>query len=466
MSRRFTAAPRRRAGLVFCLLIVCVPMMPSSAQTPPAWLDAYRAPARRLIDAARAEPAAWRRLAELTDTFGPRLSGSAALEGAIAWALERMRADGLDNVRAEPVTVPHWVRGEERLDLLAHGERPLPVLGLGGTVGTPPGGITAEAIVVSSFDDLAARGEDARGRIVVFDVPFTTYGETVQYRSRGPSRAAALGAVATLVRSVGPMGLRTVHTGGFGYDPAVPKIPAAAIAAEDAMTLHRLQDRGIRPRLRLQLGAHVLPDADSANVIGEVRGRERPQEVVVVGCHLDSWDVGTGASDDGAGCVVAWDAARLIRKAGLQPRRTVRVVLFTNEENGLRGGLDYRDRHAGELAEHVLMLEADLGFFPPLTFGFSGSAAAREIVTHIASLLAEVDANRMAPRGEGADIGPSVRAGNIPTMSFNGDEDRYFLIHHTPADTIERIAPEELSRASAAVAVMAYVVADLPDRLQ
>jgi carboxypeptidase Q len=431
-----------------------------------AGIDAYHEQAQRLIDAARAEPLAWPRLAELTDTFGPRLSGSAALEGAIAWVLERMRADGLEDVRAEPVMVPHWVRGEERLDLLAPGERPLPVLGLGGSVGTPSDGIAAEALVVSSFDDLAARAAEARGRIVVFDVPFTSYGETVQYRGRGPSRAAAVGAVAVLVRSVGPMGLRTPHTGGFTYDAAAPRIPAAAIAAEDAAMLHRLQDRGVRPALRLRMGARFLPEAESANVVGELRGRERPDEVVVVGCHLDSWDVGTGASDDGAGCVVVWEAVRLMRKTGLRPRRTVRVVLFTNEENGLRGGLGYRDRHAAALPNHVMMLEADLGFFPPLTFGFSGSAAARDTVTGIASLTAGLDTNRVAASGEGADIGPAVRAGGIPSMSFNGDAGQYFVIHHTPADTIERIAPDDLTRGAAAVAVMAYVVADLPARIR
>jgi carboxypeptidase Q len=429
-------------------------------------IDAYHEQAQRLIDAARAEPLAWPRLAELTDTFGPRLSGSAALEGAIAWALERMRADGLEDVRAEPVMVPHWVRGEERLDLLAPGERPLPVLGLGGSVGTPSDGIAAEALVVSSFDDLAARAAEARGRIVVFDVPFTSYGETVQYRGRGPSRAAAVGAVAALVRSVGPMGLRTPHTGSFSYDPAAPRIPAAAIPAEDAAMLHRLQDRGVRPSLRLRMGAQYLPEAESANVVGELRGRERPDEIVVVGCHLDSWDVGTGASDDGAGCVVVWEAVRLMRKTGLRPRRTVRVVLFTNEENGLRGGLGYRDRHAAALPNHVMMLEADLGFFPPLTFGFSGSAAARDTVTRIASLTASLDTNRVAASGEGADIGPAVRAGGIPSMSFNGDAAQYFVIHHTPADTIERIAPDDLTRGAAAVAVMAYVVADLPERIR
>jgi carboxypeptidase Q len=226
-----------------------------------------------------------------------------------------------------------------------------------------------------------------------------------------------------------------------------------------------MQDRGTSVRLRLKMEARFLPDADSFNVVGEIRGRDLPDEVVVVGGHFDSWDVGTGSTDDGGGCIATWEALRLMKKLNLRPRRTVRVVLWTNEENGLRGGLAYRDRYRSELANHVLMLESDSGVFKPTGFGFSGSDSARRRITEIARLLAGIGADTITASGEGADIGPSVQAGNIPAMSLEVEGD-YFLIHHTPADTIDRIDAADLARAAAAVAVMAYVVADMPERLK
>jgi carboxypeptidase Q len=437
----------------------------TSGEDPPAWLDAYREPASRLIGAALADDAAWQRLAELGDTFGPRLSGSAGLQAAIGWAVDQMTRDGLEQVRAEPVKVPHWVRGTESLVILDPVERPLVMLGLGGSIGTPPEGIVAEPLVVRSFDDLEARSAEARGRIVVYNVPYTTYGQTVQYRTNGAVRAARHGAVASLVRSVGPIGLRTPHTGAMRYDDEQPRIPAAAIPVEDAEQLQRIQDRGERYRLRLKMEAHMLPDADSANVVAELRGRERPEEVMVIACHLDSWDVGTGSSDDGGGCIAVWEALRLMTRLDLRPRRTVRAVLFTNEENGLRGAYAYRDRYRDQLASHVAMLESDSGVFRPLGFGFTGSDGARTTVRHIASLLSGIGAARIGPTGGGADIGPSVQAGNIPALSLDVEGSQYFLVHHTPADTIDRIDPVDLARAVAAVAVMSYVIADHPQRL-
>jgi carboxypeptidase Q len=211
--------------------------------------------------------------------------------------------------------------------------------------------------------------------------------------------------------------------------------------------------------------AQMLPDVPSANVVGEVVGRERPEEIVVVGCHFDSWDVGTGAMDDGGGCIAAWEAVRLIKASGMRPRRTLRVVLFTNEENGLRGGLGYRDRHHEVLDRHVLMIESDAGVFRPLGFGFTGSPRARQTVTRIASLLEGIDASRVVEGGGGADIGPSVRAANIPSMSLDVDGSRYFVYHHSPADTVDRLDPQDVAKCVAALAVMGYVVADLPERL-
>jgi carboxypeptidase Q len=283
-------------------------------------------------------------------------------------------------------------------------------------------------------------------------------------RSNGPSRAAARGAVAALVRSVGPAGLRLPHTGGLTYSDAAPKIPAAGIASEDADRLQRMADRGNRIVIRLQMEAHFEADVPSANVVGEWRGRERPDEVVVVGGHLDSWDVGAGASDDGGGVIAAWEAVRLMQKLGLRPRRTVRVVLFTNEENGTRGGRAYRDAHLLELQKHVMMLEVDSGLFPPVSFGYTGNQRGQETVRAIASLLAGISADKVDSGGGGSDIDPSIQAGRMPSMSYDGTGD-YFLIHHTQADTVDKIDPKDVSRAAAAVAVMAYVVADLPARL-
>ncbi len=240
---------------------------------------------------------------------------------------------------------------------------------------------------------------------------------------------------------------------------------SAAITTEDADRLQRMQNRGTKVRLRLKMEAKFLPDADSANVVGEIRGRERPDEIVVVSGHFDSWDVGTGSTDDGGGCVVTWEALRLMKKLNLRPRRTVRVVLFTNEENGLAGGRAYLERYRAALANHVMMLESDSGVFRPTGFGFAGSASARATVQQIATLLRGIQADQIGPSGGGADIGPSVEAGQVPAMSLEV-EGNYFLIHHTPADTIDKIDPADMAKASAAIAVMAYVIADMPERLR
>jgi carboxypeptidase Q len=435
-----------------------------SGPAAPAWVDAYRAVADRIVAESQSSDFAWQRLAELTDTFGPRFSGSVNLERAIDWAVAAMQADGLENVHKEPVMVPKWVRGRESLDLLEPIGQSLPMIGLGNAVGTAPTGVEGDVIVLANFAELDARAADVKGRIVLFNVPFTNYGETVVYRRDGPSRAARAGAIAMLLRSVGPTGLRTVHTGATVYADDAPKIAAAAISAEDADRFQRLQARGVRIRVRLTMEAHVEPDAQSYNVVADLRGRERPDEIVLVGGHFDSWDTGAGASDDGGGCIVTWEALRLMKKLGLQPRRTVRVVLFTNEENGGRGGAGYRDAHKAELANHILLMESDGGVFDPAGFGFSGPDPARQTVTAIGSLLTRIGAHTIGPAGGGADISPSGQAANIPMMSHlvSGD---YFLIHHTPADTIARITPKQMSDNAAAIAVMAYVAADLPGRL-
>jgi carboxypeptidase Q len=429
-------------------------------------IEEYRERAARIIGAALTDDTAYRRLAWLTDRIGHRLSGSAALGRAVEWATAEMRRDRLDNVRAEKVTVPHWVRGEESLELLEPVGRTLPMLGLGGSEGTPAEGVTGEVVVVRSFDELDALGERARGKVVLYNVPFTTYGQTVAYRGAGASRAARHGAVAALVRSVGPISLQTPHTGSLRYLENTPRIPAAGVTIEGAELLQRMYDRGERPRVRLKMQARFLPDAESANVVAELRGRERPEEVVLVGAHLDSWDVGQGAHDDGGGCIVAWEVARLLKELNLRPRRTIRVVLFTNEENGLRGGTAYRDAHRAALPNHVLAIESDSGVFRPTGFGLSASATpqARADMQEIAKLLSGIRADRINPDGGGADISP-IMAEGVNGASLDVDGSRYFDIHHTHADTLDKVSPQELAACVAAMAVMAYVVADMPDRL-
>lgn len=426
----------------------------------------YREAAARIIGAALTDDTAYRRLAYLTDRIGNRLSGSAGLEEAVRWATAEMRRDNLDAVRAEPVMVPRWVRGAESLELVAPVRRRLPMLGLGGSTATPGQGITAECVVVGSFDELDRLGERVRGRIVVYDVPFTTYRETVQYRSAGASRAARHGAVAVLVRSVTPVSLQSPHTGALNYADDQPKIPAAAITIEAAQMLRRAQERGENVRVTLRMEAKFLPDAESANVIAEIRGRERPEEIVLVGGHLDSWDVGTGAHDDGGGCIAAWEVVRLLKKLNLRPRRTIRVVLFTNEENGLRGGNGYREAHKNEVANHVLAIESDSGVYRPTGFGLAETATpqTRARVRAIASLLASLDADRVAPDGGGADISPLMREG-VTGMSLDVDGTHYFDIHHTDADTFDKVDPRELAACVAAMTVMAYVAAEMPERL-
>lgn len=430
-----------------------------------SWVDPYRGDADRLIQEATSTPFAWNRLAELTDTYGNRLAGSENLNRAIAWAVETMKKDGFDNVRTEKVMVPRWVRGAESAVMIDPPEHPLPMLGLGGSVGTPPEGIEGDVLVVRTFEDLNHHAADAKGKIVLYNAPYVSYGQTNQYRTGGATAAARHGAVAVLVRAIGPTGLRTPHTGSLGYAADVPKIPAAAISAEDAERIQRIVDRGRRVRVRLKMEAGYEPDVESANVVAEIRGRELPDQVVLVGGHFDSWDVGTGASDDGVGCIVTWEAARLLKKLNIHPRRTVRVVLFTNEENGLRGGTAYRDKYQSEAANHVLAIESDSGVFAPARLGFTGSTAAQQIMREIGALLMPLGLPDIGAGGGGADIGPIAQAGKVPMLAYQGDSTRYFQIHHTPADTIDRIAPAEVSKAAAALAVMTYVVAEMPQAL-
>jgi carboxypeptidase Q len=420
--------------------------------------------AAELIHHATNSPVAFTRLEELCDTFGPRFSGTTNLEAAIDWILDRLQADGFRNVRGEPVIVPRWVRGEESLEQLSPRPMVLPILGLGGTTNTPGEGITARAFVVTNFAELKARAAEAIDTIVVFNAPFTRYSEVVRYRSRGAIEAARAGAVASLVRSATPFSLQTPHTGGMSYDPAVPRIPHAATTTEETERLLRSQRRGEVPILRLRLGARTLPPGRSRNIVAELPGHERPDEIIVVGGHIDSWDVGQGALDDGVGCIAAWEALRLLNQAGYRPRRTLRLVLWTNEENGLAGARAYPDQHRSELARHVVAIESDHGVGSLRGFAFTGSDHANGQLRELLPLLAGISADQLRAGASGSDLGPLLEQG-VPIMDLWLEPRDYFWFHHTAADTVDKVEPAELNRCVAALAVMLYGLSEMPEPL-
>lgn len=420
-----------------------------------------------IIEAAMNNDTGWERLTFMGDTFGPRLSGSDNLENAIDWIVDEMSKDGFDRVWTQPVKVPHWVRGKESVTLNIPIERNLPMLGLGGSIGTPEEGITGEVLVVKSFEELEQRSEEAKGKIVLFNAEFTTYGETVAYRVNGASEAAKHGAIASLIASVASYSIQTPHTGVMRYEDGVAKIPHAAITVEDAQLMQRFADRGEKLEVTLKMEAQTLPDADSRNVIAEITGSEFPEEIIVLGGHIDSWDVGTGMMDDGGGCLAAWEALRLIKEAGLTPKRTIRVVLWTNEENGLAGANEYRrwvEEDEKSLENHVLAMESDGGVFDPIGFGFSGSDEAFAILTEIGSHLEEIESGEVTKGGGGADIGPLMRGG-VPGMGLRVNGEKYFWFHHTDADTIDKLNIEDFNECVATMAAFAYGVADLNERL-
>jgi len=447
----------------------------------------YRETSRQVLARALADEAGWSKLDHLTTSIGHRLSGSPGLEKAIAWAHESMKAEGLEGVRLQPVKVPRWVRGRESLRVVAPVPRELPMLGLGMSVGTPPQGITAPVVVVRHEDELAALGRDkVAGKIVVFAPDWEGYGRTVRFRSDGASLAAKLGAAAALVRSATGRSIGSPHTGSLTYAEGIPRIPAAAVTVEDAEWLRRMAAAGETVTLALRMEARLETEADSANVIAEIRGREKPDEIVVMGGHYDSWDIGQGAHDDGCASMAAWQALTLLKEMGLRPRRTLRLVLWTNEENGLRGGRAYHASLGGDFASHVAAIEMDGGCERPVGFGFSllkpgetrvrrgesqpseptdpRAVAALATLREIGTLFGSIDATTVRWGGGGADIGPLMREG-VPGLSLNTVGEHYFDWHHSHGDTLDKVQPDDVRRATGMLAVMGYVLADMPGRL-
>ncbi len=436
---------------------------------------------KRLHEAASDSDYAYRHVAHLTNNIGPRLSGSAQAARAVEYVAGELKAIGCD-VHLEKVAVPHWTRGEETAALTqfpgmaANTTQKIVLCALGGSVATPADGITAEVIAVNNFNELKALPrEQTAGKIVLFNYPFDkqmaaegrggeAYGDAVVYRSDGPSAAARKGAVACLIRSVGGADYRLPHTGQTKYADDAPKIPAAAVTAEDADLIVDLV-RQASVKMKLILTPETLPDVESANVIGDIKGSEHPEQIVVVSGHLDSWDLGTGAIDDAAGVAVSMETANLIHKLHLKPKRTIRVIAWMNEENGLAGSKTYAKDHEKEWQNHFAAIETDLGAGHPIGLNIKGNAKIKTMLAPVAEILRKSGA-RMLQLVEhcGADIEPMEKAG-VPAFSPIQDSRFYFNYHHSAADTLDKVVPRELAENSAVVAVAAYALANMEQPL-
>jgi carboxypeptidase Q len=418
-----------------------------------------------LIDSALTDPYAYEKLAELCDEVGHRLTASPGMKRAIAWSQLSMWQAGFDSVWTEPVTVPYWTRGDEWARCTAPVEFDLDMIGLGLSDGTGPDGIEAEVMVVAGYDELDIRAAEVPGKIVLFDMPWEGYGSVAKYRVGCASAAAKYGAVAALVRSATGHSLGTTHTGMMLYAEDAPRIPTAALTVEDAGRLRRLAEKGLKPRVHLYMEATNHGETTSYNVVGDIRGRELPEEIVLAGGHLDSWDAGTGAQDDGAGVVLALASARILLKQDLRPRRTVRVVHFTSEEYGGQGGKAYLEAHREELARHVLAIESDSGAYAPRGFSVAADSSVVAAIAEAAGPLARVAPAEWSVHkgGSGADIGPIVREG-VVGVGHRVDGSHYFDVHHSRADTFEKVDPENLARNVAAIAGLIYIVAESPAR--
>src|SRR5437762_4394924 len=448
----------------------------SPSPTPPVFSPQTLSELKQLQQAALKSDYAYRQVAHLANNIGPRLSGSAQAAKAVEYVAAELRALGC-NVQLEKMMVPHWVRGEETAALVQFpGQAPnttqkIVLCALGGSVATPNEGITAEVVTVKNFDELKAMPRDkVAGKIVLFNYPFDkqiaaegrggeAYGEAVVYRSDGPSAAARQGAVACLIRSVGGADYRIPHTGQTKYADDAPKIPAGAVTSEDADLIVDLAKQG-SVKMKLTLTPETLPNVESANVIGDIKGSEHPEQVVIVSGHLDSWDLGTGAIDDGAGVAVSMEAANLIHKLNLKPKRTIRVIAWMNEENGLRGSKQYAKDHEKDWANHFAAMETDGGADHPVGIHVRAKPEVKEMLKPVAAILQESGAGALElSESAGADIGPMEKVG-VPAFAPIQDNRFYFNFHHTAADTLDKINPKHLAENSAVVAVAAYALAN------
>lgn len=402
----------------------------------------------------------WQELDDFVDTFGSRFTGTQTLEDSIDYVLNKSISYELENVHGEVVKIPHWVRGFESATLLKPWKKSMAILGLGYSVGTPKEGITAPVIVVDSFDELTSRSREVQGKIVVYNQKFISYGETVIYRSKGATEAAKFGARAVLIRSITPESLYTPHTGMQDYDNDAEKIPAACITAEDASLLKRISDKGKEIVVHLKMEAQNLPEKESRNVVAELTGTEKPEGVVVVSGHIDSWDVGEGAMDDGGGAFISWNALRLLKELDFRARRTVRMIMWTSEEMGLIGAQQYVKAHKAEEKNLQFVMESDLGTFVPLGLEYTGTFHVGCILEEVLKLLSPLGDMNLRTPSNGPDIGYWTAAG-VPSGSLWNKNDKYFYYHHTNADTMLVEDPDALDMGTALFAAVSYVLADL-----
>lgn len=427
----------------------------------------------KIIDHALYNSRAFEHLSYLTDNIGPRLSGSKNADLAVKWTTRQLRSWGIDT-RNEPVMVPHWVRGAERARLVSHNDQKIVITALGGSVATPADGITAEVIEVTTREQLAELGRaKIKGKIVFYNKAmdmaliesgraFDAYGQAVVFRGRGASWAAEHGAVAAVIRSVASASLRTPHTGSMSYDEKLPKIPAGAMSTEDADLVHRLLAKGEKVRMHLVLTPRALPDVMSANVIGEIRGSEHPDEIVLIGGHLDSWDLGTGAIDNGSGVAMVMETLRIYKELGIRPKRTIRGVLFMNEENGLRGARKYFENAAKreELQKHVAAIETDAGAAPPTGFITTLEGKALDAIQARMRVLSRIGPMTFSSsKHTGADTSPLTDAG-VPGFGLVPNPRHYFDYHHAPSDTLDKVDPKALAQNTATLAAVAYILAE------
>jgi len=468
--------------LLLSILILSVPALAQTTPTPLLYSEQTLKDLKRIQTAALQNDYALRQTAYLSNNIGARLTGSPQAERAVQYVAEEMRKIGLD-VRLQKLTVPHWVRGDERAELVEFSgmaqntTQKIVVTALGGSIATAPEGLVGEIVVVNSFEELNRLGrERVQGKIVLFNYKFdremqasgfggAAYGQATQYRGGGAIAAGRLGAIAVLVRSAGGSQNRLVHTGGMRYDPNVTKIPAAATSFEDAEMIAYLAKMG-RVRIRLILTPQTLPDATSYNVIADLKGSEKPDEVVIVSGHLDSWDLGTGAIDDATGVAVSMQVPYLLKQLKLRPKRTIRFIAWMNEENGLVGGRTYGQEEDANAAKHFAAIESDLGASHPLGFYFTGKPEALAYFAPISNVLAEQGAglSQFQPGGVGADIGPLTQKG-VPSFAPWFDQRTYFNYHHTAADTFDKVVPKELAEVGSVMAVLAYGLANLEQPL-
>ncbi|XP_033011512.1 carboxypeptidase Q [Lacerta agilis] len=427
----------------------------------------YSEVAKKIIDLAvhgKAQNRSYERLAFFVDAFGPRVSGSRNLELAIQYMHKVLKEDGLENVHLEPAKIPHWERGEESAMMIKPRNYSIALLGLGGSIGTPPEGITAEVLVVTSFDDLHKKAQEAHGKIIVYNQQFVSYGETVQYRVQGAVEAAKVGAKASLIKSITPFSIHSPHTGMQEYQPNVPKIPTACISVEDAEMMSRMSSRGTKIVVTLKMGAKTYPDADSFNTVAEIVGSTYPEQVVLVSGHLDSWDVGQGAMDDGGGAFISWEALSLIKDLGLRPKRTLRLLLWTGEEQGGIGAEQYYKMHKENISNFDMVMESDEGTFMPTGLAFTGSDKARDIMKEIMKLLKPINVTDVFENGEGTDINYWIHDG-IPAASLRDDLTRYFWFHHSQGDTLTVQDPIQMNLCAALWTVVSYVIADMDEKI-